>query len=164
MSEAEPGPVQERATQARCIAVRIGAALYGLPVSHVQEVIGARTVTRVFHAPNALAGVTNLRGEVLPVLELSILLGGEALSPTADSRIVVVREVGGAKRRAGLRVDELRGLRNVPDELAPAPATASEGARDAILGIIVEPPPCAVLSVPALFDSPLLGELSGKSE
>src|SRR5690349_9259647 len=71
MSEADAVSVHERGTQARCIAVRIGPALYGLPVAHVQEVIGARTVTRVFHAPSALAGVTNLRGEVLPVLELS---------------------------------------------------------------------------------------------
>jgi purine-binding chemotaxis protein CheW len=164
MSESEPVTSHERATQARCIAVRIGTALYGLPVADVQEVIGVRMVTRVFHAPNALAGVTNLRGEVLPVLELSILLGGEALSPTADSRIVVVREQSGLKRRAGLRVDELRGLRNVPETLAPAPATASESAKGAIVGIIAEPPPCAVLSVPALLDSPVLEALAGGRE
>jgi purine-binding chemotaxis protein CheW len=161
---ADPSPANDRRTQARCIAVRIGNALYGLPVEHVQEVIGTRPVTRVFHAPTALAGVTNLRGEVLPVLELSILLGGETSVPGTDSRIVVVREASGLKRRAGLRVDELRGLLNLPDQLAPAPATASERARDAIVGIIPEPPPCAVLSVPALFDSPLLSELSGRSE
>jgi purine-binding chemotaxis protein CheW len=147
--------------RARCIAVRVGEALYGLPVEFVQEVIGTRPVTRVFHAPEPLAGVTNLRGEVLPVLELGLLLGAEAVAPSGDARIVVVRENGGLKRRAGLHVDELRGLRDLPDELAPAPPTLSERARDAVVGVISDPPPCAVLSVPALFDSPLLAALSG---
>lgn len=148
--------------RARCIAVRVGAGLYGLPVEHVQEVISMRPITRVFHAPLALAGVTNLRGEVLPVLELGVLLGAEAETPTPDARIVVVREPGGQKRRAGLRVDELSGLRDVPAELAPAPSTAGERARAAIRGVIPEPPPCAVLEVPALLDSPLLVELAGR--
>ncbi len=160
----EPSDAERLGTRARCIAVRIGGALYGLPVEHVQEVISTRPVTRVFHAPAALSGVTNLRGEVLPVLELSILLGGEPAPPTIDSRIVVVREATGSKRRAGLLVDELRGLRNVPESLAPAPTTASGAARDVIVGIIADPPPCAVLSVPALLDSPLLADLAGRTE
>ena len=80
MSEAErTAPDKSRS---RCIAVRVGTALYGLPVEHVQEVIGMRPITRVFHAPAALAGVTNLRGEVLPVIELGLLLGGDAELPT----------------------------------------------------------------------------------
>jgi len=148
--------------RARCIAVRVGSGLYGLPVEHVQEVIAMRAITRVFHAPAALAGVTNLRGEVLPVLELGVLLGAEAETPTGEARIVVVREPGGQKRRAGLRVDQLSGLRDVPAELSPPPSTASERARAAIRGVIAEAPPCAVLEVPALLDSSLLVELSGR--
>ncbi len=69
----------------------------------------------------------------------------------------------GARRRAGLRVDELRGLRELPDSLGAAPSTASERAREAILGVIVEAPPCAVLSVPALFDSSLIASFSGRA-
>ena len=152
------------AARARCIAVRVGSALYGLPVEHVQEVIGLRPVTRVFHSPRALAGVTNLRGDVLPVLELGVLLGSEPSAPTADARIVVVREASGLRRRAGLRVDELRGLRDLPETLGPAPSTTGDRAREAIRGVILEPPPCAVLDVPALFDSPLLADLTGRQE
>jgi purine-binding chemotaxis protein CheW len=150
--------------RSRCIAVRAGAGLYGLPVEHVQEVIGMRPVTRVFHAPPALAGVTNLRGEVLPVLELGLLLGSELLSLTPDARIVVVREPSGLRRRAGLRVDELSGLRDVPPELASAPSTLGERARAVIRGIIPDAPPCAVLDVPLLLDSPLLEELGARAE
>ena len=71
--------------RARCIAVRVGVGLYGLPVEQVQEVIAMRPVTRVFHAPAALAGVTNLRGEVLPervpATGLLILRDGEPGEP-----------------------------------------------------------------------------------
>lgn len=152
------------AARARCIAVRVGGGLFGLPVEHVQEVIGLRPITRVFHSPPALAGVTNLRGEVLPVLDLGVLLGGDPTGQTAAARIVVVREESGLKRRAGLWVDELSGLRDLPATLAPAPATAAERVREVVRGVIAEPPPCAVLHVPALFDSPLLAALSGRQE
>lgn len=166
MSERQPTEERElrTRTRARCIAVRVGGALYGLPVEHVQEVISMRPVTRVFHAPAALAGVTNLRGEVLPVLELGVLLGVDVEASTADARIVVVREASGQKRRAGLRVDQLSGLRELPSELAPAPSTASERARAVIRGVITESPPCAVLEVPGLLDSPLLSEIAGRLE
>ena len=97
------------------MCVSVGSASYGLPLENVQEVIGVRAVTRVFHAPSALAGIINLRGEVLPILDLPVLLGSVAQAARlSDARIVVVREVTGLKRRAGLRVDALLGLLDIP--------------------------------------------------
>jgi len=146
----------------RCIAVTVASALYGLPVDEVQEVIGMRPLTRVFHAPEAIAGVTNLRGDVLPVLDLGLLLGGPPrLEGAADARIVVVRERTGARRHAGLCVAALRGLREYPATgLDPVPVTLPETARAFVLGIIPSPPPCAVLSVAALLDAPVLAPLA----
>lgn len=149
----------------RCIAVGVGGALYGLPMKDVQEVIGMRALTRVFHAPGVLAGVTSLRGEVLPVIDLALLLD-PATHGTAgggrEARIVVVREAGGQRRRAGLRVDELRGLRELPAEgLSPPPTTTSERVRAYVAGVIPSAPPCAVLGVTAVLDAPELAALSG---
>jgi len=62
------------------MCVSVGSASYGLPLENVQEVIGVRPVTRVFHAPSALAGIINLRGEVLPILDLPVLLGSMLLA------------------------------------------------------------------------------------
>jgi purine-binding chemotaxis protein CheW len=151
----------------RCIAVSVGGALYGLPMADVQEVIGMRPLTRVFHAPPVLAGVTSLRGDVLPVIDLGLLLGTAEASVAGgrDARIVVVREAGGARRRAGLRVDELRGLRELPEaELSPAPATASDRVRGLVMGVIAAAPPCSVLDVGAILDAPELAALSGRTE
>lgn len=147
------------------MCVSVGSSSYGLPLEHVQEVIGVRAVTRVFHAPSALAGIVNLRGEVLPILDLSVLLGTDAeSSPHSEARIVVVRDLGGAKRRAGLRVDALLGLLDVPvTGLTPAPSSLSPVLRGFVVGVIATAPPCAVLDVSSVLGAPELLSLAASS-
>lgn len=146
------------------ICVKVAGGAYGIPVAEVQEVIGFRSPTRVFHAPAALAGIISLRGEVLPIIDLACLLdpGGEA-PPAAEPNVVVVRERGGARRRAGLKVDALLGLRGSdPSARHPVPAAIAARLGDLLTGVISEPsPPFALLSVAAVFDAPALRELSG---
>ena len=156
----------ERALEARCISVRAARAHFALDMNEVQEVIGMRPLTRVFRAPPAIAGVTSLRGEVLPILDLAVLLGAAPTAlNTSETRIVVVREGAGLVRRAGLVVDALAGLRTLPDGPLPEPpSTLSPAARALITGVIAEPPPCSVLSVSALFDAPELSAFSSREE
>ncbi len=145
------------------MCVSVAAASYGLPLENVQEVIGVRPVTRVFHGPAVLAGIINLRGEVLPVLDLSQLLRSEAPTPKHhDARIVVVREMSGLKRRAGLRVDALLGLLDVPPQgLTVTPSSVSVGIRTLVVGVIPTSPPCAVLDIASLLRAPELASLAG---
>ena len=145
------------------MCISVGAASYGLPLENVQEVIGVRPVTRVFHGPAVLAGIINLRGEVLPVLDLSQLLQSAQSQPKqTDARIVVVREVSGLKRRAGLRVDALLGLLDVPAHgLTPAPSSIAPGVRSSVVGVIPTSPPCAVLDVASLLGAPELAAFAG---
>jgi purine-binding chemotaxis protein CheW len=145
------------------MGVTIGGALFGLLLDHVQEVIAERTLSKLFHAPPLLLGVMSLRGEVLPVLEPALLLDVEPTS-AEDAKIVVVRELGGLGRRAGLRVDALAGLRELPDSgLAPAPALTSDRVQKLLSGVITAAPACAVLNVNALFDVPELLALRGEA-
>ncbi len=145
------------------MCVSVAAASYGLPLEQVQEVIGVRPVTRVFHAPSVLAGIINLRGEVLPVLDLSLLLRAErTTAKQGEARIVVVREVSGLRRRAGLRVDALLGLVDVPPSgLSNAPSSLASGVRALVLGVIKTSPPCAVLDVASLLSARELSSLAG---
>jgi len=168
VTEAVPDPNAERAQALgrRCISMMVAQALYGLPLEDVQEVIGMRSLTRVFHAPPAVAGVTSLRGEVLPVIDLGVLLGRASGEVGEAARIVVVREKGGLKRWAGLRVDELGPLREVPAEgLSTPPTTLSDAAQELVVGVISEAPPCSVLRLSSILASPLLaGVAAGKLE
>ncbi len=105
---------------------------YAFPVQAVREVARALEVTPVPGAPPAVRGVHSLRGEVLPVLELATLLGlggGEA------DRVVVVEDGG---RRAGLVVDELLDVRDLPGELqgAEAPLAGSAVFDGDLFGVV----------------------------
>ncbi len=147
--------------QSRCVAVRVGEALYGLDVDEVKEVVDPRPLTRVFHAPPAMAGVASLRGEVLPVIDLGVLLGRDPRASEREGRIVVVRERGGERRSAGLWVDELGGLRDVPESgLADLPPSITASLGEIALGMIPDPPPCTVLSVTAVLGAPELVPLA----
>lgn len=147
----------DRTLEARCISVIVGASHYALHLAEVQEVIGLRPLTRVFHSPPAIAGVTSLRGEVLAVLDLGVLLGGSRAGQGRDGRVLVVRDK--TKRRAGLLVDALAGLREVPETgLAPLPSTLTAQVRELSEGVIRSVPPCVVLRVSRILAAP---ELAG---
>ena len=92
---------------------------YGIPVTRVREVIRVTDITRVPQAPPHVRGVTNLRGRILPVVELRSRLGLEPAAATPRSRIVVV-EVD--DRVLGLLVDAVLQVVKVPvDTVAPPP-------------------------------------------
>ena len=147
------------------ICVEVAGSAYGIPVAEVQEVIGYRQPTRVFHAPGALAGITSLRGEVLPIIDLASLLdaaAAEQASP-AEPRVVVVREQGGLRRRAGLKVDALLGLREAaPSARGEVPSAVAARLGELVVAVVSEPAPAfALLSVAGIFNAPALRELSG---
>ena len=90
-------------------------------------------ITRVFLVPPCLAGVFSLRGEIVPVIDLGILLG---LPPTAagdDSKIVVVDHAAGV---VGIVVDRLRDLRTVDGPLDPPPANLAADVATLMLGVV----------------------------
>ncbi|MDO8848226.1 MAG: chemotaxis protein CheW [Coriobacteriia bacterium] len=107
---------------------------YGLPIARVQSIIRFEQPTPVPHAPEGIEGVFNLRGQVLPLIDLGRRLRGAAIEPTPASRIIVADSGLGA---VGLAVDVVREVAslNVAD-IRPAPqaAVASEMA-DAFEGV-----------------------------
>ena len=84
------------------VTFRVGTELYGLAVSAVREIVRVRTITRVPHAPYPIRGIINLRGRVVPALDLRVRLGHASADITPESRILVCH-VG--ERVIGLLVD-----------------------------------------------------------
>ena len=107
------------------LAFRIGAEEYGLPVLSVHEIIGMQPITLVPRAPRAVRGVINLRGKIVPVVDLRVKFA----IPGAGSElcIVVVRTRG---RDVGIVVDAVSEVLAVPPEQI-APTTAMGGHVDA---------------------------------
>jgi purine-binding chemotaxis protein CheW len=72
------------------VVFQLGAELFGVEIAHVHEIIRMQTVTRVPRAPSFVEGVINLRGKVIPVVDLRRRFGLPAAEHTRTSRIVVV--------------------------------------------------------------------------
>ena len=91
--------------------------IYGVDIGAVQSIIKMEPVTVVPRAPAFVEGVINLRGTVLPVLDLRLRFGLAADEATKDTRIVVV-EIGGTE--VGMVVDGVSEVLRVADtEIEP---------------------------------------------
>lgn len=127
----------------------VGPQRYALDILRVEELLPPQPVTALPRAPAGVAGVVEVRGAVLPVVDLRRRLGGAA-APDAPARLMVCR-VG--RRRVALAVERVvEVLRVGRDALRPAPAL---GERPFVVG--VHGPPerrTLLLDVRALLRAP----------
>src|SRR5579859_1448251 len=91
-------PEQNAATPAlgeerQLVVFQLGAEFYGVDIARVHEIIRLQTITRVPRAPSFVEGVINLRGKVIPVVDLRRRFGLPTAEHSRASRIVVV-EIG----------------------------------------------------------------------
>jgi purine-binding chemotaxis protein CheW len=108
---------EERHEWENWVTCRVDREAFALPVEHVQEILRVPALTRVPHAPFPVRGVTNLRGYVLPVVDLRLRLGLPAVELGDRARIMVVQSRG---RLIGLLVDAVEQVTPI-DRLAVEP-------------------------------------------
>lgn len=92
---------------------------YGLNIAAVESIIKMQTITTVPHAPHFVEGVTNLRGQVLPVVDLRRRFGLSQKDESKDTRIIVV-EINGST--VGMIVDAVTEVLRVADESIEPPS------------------------------------------
>ena len=116
----------------RYVTFTIGDGLYGVDVLRVQEALRAHARTRVPLAPPGIAGIVNLRGQVVVTVDLRPRLGLPALAQEAEPMMVVVQVDG---EPVSLLVDEVGDVLDVADDLfAPPPDTLAPAMRDVVVG------------------------------
>ena len=120
------------APSAQLATFRLDGDLYGVEVEHVQEVLKSQGLTRVPLAPPAVAGLINLRGQVVTAIELRQRLGRPPRPEGTDAVVIVVRLHGEA---VSLLVDSIADVVDVAagDFEAP-PDTLDGSARELIRG------------------------------
>jgi purine-binding chemotaxis protein CheW len=95
--------------------------VFALPILDVREIIRPTAITPVPQAPGFVEGVINLRGQIIPVVDLRKRFGMSAENSTDDTRIVVVELGNGIV--IGLIVDAVREVERIPtDTITPPPA------------------------------------------
>ena len=99
--------VTEGETQVQVVAFKLRREEYGFNILNVKEIKGLTDITRVPFASDFIKGVINLRGSVLPVIDLKKRLGLQDMEYTDDTRIVVVRE---DDLEVGMIVDAVTGV------------------------------------------------------
>jgi purine-binding chemotaxis protein CheW len=86
---------------------------YGVDISQVQEIIRLVDITHVPRAPHFIEGVINLRGQLIPIIDLRTRFDMPRIAPTKSTRIVVT-EIG--HKRIGIVVDSVSEVLNIPVE------------------------------------------------
>jgi purine-binding chemotaxis protein CheW len=117
------------------VTFTVGAAEYGLGISSITEVIRPLPVTPLPHMPLFIEGVINLRGVIIPVVDLRKRFGAPVEQDNARSqRMLIIR--GAARGLLGLAVDGVREVLLVPESsIAAAPEEATGKGADFIAGV-----------------------------
>lgn len=147
VSAGQRGRAEAQADEERTyVAFLLDREEFGLPVESVREVLRVGEVTRVPQAPAHIRGVTNVRGSILPVVEIRTRIGLSPLDPGPLARIVVL-EVG--ERALGLLVDRVTRVAKVRvSEIEPPPAEVVTARTDYVTGVAKRPEGLLILLDP----------------
>lgn len=137
------------------ISFRIGAQEFCVDIMAVREIRGWTPATPLPHAPAYVRGVINLRGAVLPIVDLAERLGLPPSEPT-QRHVIIVAQV--AKQVVGLLVDAVSDILTVGDELVqPPPDVAAERVRLFVRGLLaIEKRMVSLLSLDRVLPAPEL--------
>ena len=115
----------------------LGGEIYGLEILKVQEIIGMMSVTRVPRTPEFIRGVINLRGKVIPVVDLRIKFGLDYQEDTEKTVIIVVQVTrGDSQVTMGTIVDEVSEVMDIGgSQIEPPPSLGTDVETDFILGM-----------------------------
>jgi purine-binding chemotaxis protein CheW len=114
----------------------VGKELYGVGIGSVQEIVRVPDVTEVPDAPDFLEGVINLRGKVIPVIDLRKRLRLDGREKTKSTRVLVTESNGSTGRLVGLLVDFVSEVRRVSaDEVEDPPEMVAAVGVEYITGV-----------------------------
>lgn len=115
------------------IGFRIGEESYGIPISLVREIVRVPDITAVPNAPETILGVINLRGKIVPVMDLRKRFGLGKLQTDKKSRILVVDL---ENRLLGLFVNSASEVLKIPaSDVEPPASMFSDGESGYVTGV-----------------------------
>jgi purine-binding chemotaxis protein CheW len=115
------------------VIFELGEEKFGVNIAAVESIIKMQALTKVPHAPGFVEGVTNLRGVVLPVIDLRRRFGMLTQEATKETRIVVVNLEG---IKVGMVVDSVSEVLTIEDKsVEPTPPMVSTVDSAFIVGI-----------------------------
>jgi len=127
---------QERAASAKAgeyLSYRLGSEEYGVDITRVQEIRSYEAPTRIPHASSYIKGVVNLRGVIVPIIDLRLKLGCDSAEITSFTVVIVLAVRG---RVVGVIVDAVSDVLDLDEPaIKPPPNLSGEGDAEFVTGI-----------------------------
>ncbi len=121
------------------LTFRLGKEEYGVEILRVREIIGLIDITPLPRTPDYIKGVINLRGKIIPVIELRTKFGLPPVKYTEATCVIVVDvedSEGGDQLQMGVIVDTVSEVLDIrQDQIEPAPRFGSSASADSIMGM-----------------------------
>jgi purine-binding chemotaxis protein CheW len=119
------------------LTFRLEDELFALDIGKVREVLDFTSVTKVPQTPDYMRGVINLRGSVVPVVDLRLKFGMTIAEKTVNTCVIIVEvELGGEKVVMGAMADAVQEVLDLePDQIEPPPRIGTKLNTDFIRGM-----------------------------
>lgn len=151
--------------EGKYLTFELDAEVYGLEILKVQEIIGLLTVTKVPGTPDFVRGIINLRGKVIPVVDLRLKFRMESVEDTERTCIIVVQvERDDLQVVMGVLVDAVSEVVDIgAEEIEPPPSFGSNVDTAFLLGMgKLEEKVVILLNVDKVLSSGELDALGGE--
>ena len=137
MAETMTATKQANALAGKYLTFKLVNEEYGLEILKVREIIGMMAITRVPRTPAFVRGVINLRGKVIPVIDLRSKFGMENVADTEETCIIVVDvSRNNDKLQIGILVDSVSEVLDIKGEdIEDAPSFGTDMDTDFIIGM-----------------------------
>jgi purine-binding chemotaxis protein CheW len=121
------------AKELQIVGFRVGGETFGLPIALVHEIVRPPEITNVPHAPEHVEGVINLRGHIVPVIDLRRRFGNTKIENSRKNRVLVVDVDSHA---VGLVVDSASEVLKISDaQIEPPPNVFTDAASNYVTGV-----------------------------
>jgi purine-binding chemotaxis protein CheW len=127
------GPLRSNSAGGKFLTFFLAGEEYGIEILSVHEIIGLMPITCVPGTPDHICGIINLRGKIIPIVDLRRKFGMDSKAHTPETCIIVVNVQG---VEVGIVVDRVSEVLSIPaEDIEPAPSFGRDVNTDYILGI-----------------------------
>jgi purine-binding chemotaxis protein CheW len=135
--QAQPAAFHAAAEPSQYLTFMLGGEVFAIGILAIKEIIEYADLTEVPMMPACVRGIINLRGAVVPVMDLSARFGRSTTPVTKRTCIVIVEiEANGERRDVGVTVDAVNEVLEIPhSDIEPRPSFGANIRTDFILGM-----------------------------
>lgn len=130
----DTGPRNRSDPQKNLVGFVVGPAAYAIDISRVREIVNPLEVTPLPHMPPEVAGVTDHRGEVIPVIELRVRFGLDRAENARSTKWILLH--AGGERSVGIIVDSVTEVFGAVEGIRPTPEVGGDRDMRGISGVV----------------------------